>query len=98
MPVSEGREFRGFILSMCKTNYPYGCSEELISQAAADMGFAISPAQISGHIEYMKEKGYVRLDELKSGGFSREIVRITAKGIDLLDRAIPEDPGILIPL
>lgn len=98
MPEGEGREFRGFILSMCKTNYPYGCSEELISQAAADMGFAVSPGQISGHIEYMREKGYVRVDELKSGRFIREIVKITARGIDLLDRVITEDPGILIPL
>jgi DNA-binding PadR family transcriptional regulator len=98
MPAGEDREFRGYILSMCKTNYPYGCSKELIGQAAADMAFAFSPAEISGHIEYMREKGYVRVEELQSGRNVREIVKITAKGIDLLNGHIPEDPGILIPL
>jgi DNA-binding PadR family transcriptional regulator len=98
VPVNEGQEFRGFILSMCKTNYPYGCSEELIANGAADVGFSVSPVQISGHVEYLKDKGYVRVEEVKSREYSRHIVHITPKGIDLLDRVIPEDPGILIPL
>lgn len=93
--ASETPELRGFILSMCKINYPYGCSEELIDKAVNDNQFAASPAILAGHIEYLKEKGYVRVEKISASGLKRTIVHITPKGIDLLEGNIPEDPGIL---
>lgn len=98
MAATETQELRGFILTTCRVNYPQGCSEELIFRTVAGMGFAASPAEIRGHIEYLREKGYVRVEELRHGAISRVVVYITPKGIDLLEGSIPEDPGILAPL
>ncbi|AEG60029.1 hypothetical protein [Desulforamulus ruminis] len=95
---SEARELRGFILTMCKNNYPHGCSEKLIQIAVGENQFTSSPALIHAHLEYLEEKGYVRLEELqaKGLGISRKVVYITAKGIDLLEGSIALDPGVLV--
>jgi len=93
--AGENPELRGFILSMCKINFPYGCSEELIDKGVNDNQFAASPAILAGHIEYLKEKGYVRVEKISGGGLRRTVVFITPQGIDLLEGNIPEDPGIM---
>lgn len=96
--VNEARELRGFILTMCKNNYPHGCSDKLIATTVGENQFASSPAQIRAHLEYLEEKGYVRIEEVHAArlGVSRVLVYITAKGIDLLEGNIPPDPGVLL--
>jgi DNA-binding PadR family transcriptional regulator len=95
----EAKEIRGFILTICKYNYPAPCSLEVISLTIQENQFSISPAQIKGYIEYLEEKGYVRAAEKTSEvlGITRTVVTITAKGIDLMEGNIPPDPGILLP-
>ncbi len=100
MKISEAKELRGFILSMCKVNYPHGCSEQLVQITVSENDFAASPALLAGHFEYLEEKGYVRVEEARNDklGISRRMIYITAKGIDLLEGNIPPDPGILLPV
>lgn len=95
---NESRELRGFILTMCKHNYPHGCSEKLILTTLGENQFASSPALLRAHIEYLEEKGYVRIEDVQAHGLgiSRTLVFITAKGIDLLEGSIPQDPGVLL--
>ncbi|GBF34130.1 hypothetical protein DCCM_3242 [Desulfocucumis palustris] len=97
MIISQSKELRGFVLNMCKVNYPHGCSEQLIQTTAEQNQFDVSTGLIAGHIEYLEEKGYVRVDEIKNNRLKivRKMVYITAKGIDLLEGNIPEDPGVL---
>lgn len=100
MKFSEAQELRGFILSMCKVNYPHGCSEQLVQVAVSENDFSASPALLAGYIEYLEEKGYVRVEEARNDrlGIYRRVIFITAKGIDLLEGNIPPDPGILLPV
>lgn len=98
MNPNEAREMRGFILNMLQINYPNGCSEKLIEITLNENQFSISPSVIKTHIEYLEEKGYVRVEEVRSMGVVRTVVYLTAKGIDLMERSIPEDPGIILPL
>lgn len=95
--ISQSKELRGFILNMCKVNYPHGCSEQLITSTAGQNQFEASPGVIAGNIEYLEEKRYVRVDEIKNDrlGLKRKMVYITAHGIDLLEGNIPEDPGVM---
>lgn len=97
MIVNQSRELRGFVLDMCKVNYPHGCSEQLIVTTAKQNQFDVSTGLVAGHIEYLEEKGYVRVDEIKNERLkiNRKMVYITAKGIDLLEGNIPEDPGVI---
>lgn len=98
MFTNEARELRGFILTMCRHNYPHGCSDRLIAVTLGENQFSSSPALLRAHLEYLEEKGYVRLEEIRDShlGVSRVLVYITAKGIDLLEGSIPPDPGILV--
>jgi DNA-binding PadR family transcriptional regulator len=99
MLASEAREIRGYILVLCKHSYPYGCSEQLIGTFLAQSQFSCSPAEIKGHLEYLEEKGYIRMEELRVDKLKlhRVVAYITAKGIDLLEGSIPSDPGIMLP-
>ncbi|NPV70301.1 MAG: hypothetical protein HPY55_06605 [Firmicutes bacterium] len=100
MRLSDSRELRGFVLRVCQINYPHGCSEQLLQITLQENQFMSSPAALKADIEYLEEKGYVRVEEQNSErlGISRTIVYCTAKGIDLLERNIPADPGILLPV
>lgn len=95
---SEAKELRGFILCMCKVAFPEGCSDRLIEMKIKELQFESSPAMLKYHLEYLEEKGYVRLEErhVKDMGIGRLMVYATAKGIDLVEGNIPLDPGITI--
>lgn len=98
MSLNESKEIRGFLLLMCMVQYPGGCSDKLMALTLADNQLESSPAVIKFNLEYLEEKGYVRLEEKNDVRLSiaRMMAYITAKGIDLLERNIPSDPGIII--
>ncbi len=99
MNKNEAKELRGFILTICKVSYPGGASHQLINITLDNAQFAVSPAVVDGHIKYLEEKGYIRQEEAKcnSTGICRDMVFITAQGLDLMEGNIPPDPGILVP-
>jgi hypothetical protein len=50
------------------------------------------------HLLYLADKGYIRVESLDENPLSclEYTVVLTAKGIDLLDGSIRDDPGIVI--
>ncbi|MBE3574554.1 MAG: hypothetical protein IMW99_03730 [Firmicutes bacterium] len=96
MAAHEARMIRGRILRILDFAYPEGLALTMIGLTLADMEYAVSPALVSGYIDYLEEKGYVETHEAKADelGLSRRIAKLTAKGKDLLEGNIAADPGV----
>lgn len=92
----EARETRGRILKILDRAYPDELGDELISLTLNDINMCTGPALLRGHIDYLEEKGYVESRTLESEDLdiTRHMVRLTAKGKDLLEGSIPHDPGV----
>lgn len=94
--MNESAEIRGFILNACYRTYPHGCSDELLLKMLVENQFDVSPALVLGHLQYLEEKGYLRVEEIRTRHYFRRVAYITPKGIDLIDGNIPEEPGIML--
>ncbi len=94
----ESRIQRGQILKVLKVAYPGPASLELLEVTLNDRHCNASPASIKGYIEYLEEKGYVSADDERDDllGVTRTLVKLSAKGIDLLEGNIPADPGVAL--
>ncbi|MEG2765823.1 MAG: hypothetical protein RR910_08760 [Acidaminococcaceae bacterium] len=94
--IAAAKEVRGQILAILKRNYPYQTGDKLIYDILQDMQYTIGPAIISGYITYLEEKGYVETEEVKAYGEERRLCKLTPKGVDLTERNIPADPGVML--
>lgn len=95
MNPNELREIRGFILGLLNIQPDHGLSTKVIELSLDQSRFCISPGLVRSEINYLKEKEYVRVEDVSSRGISRTLVYITTKGIDLLQGSGPADPGII---
>lgn len=96
MKAEQARELRGAILVACRVGLPDGTSEGVLLSALAGLDYPVTQALLRTHLKYLEEKGYVRGEEVEHAGLSRNVWHITARGQDLLDGHIPDDPGILV--
>ncbi len=98
MRAREAREIRGWILRILNYNYPESLSVEAIALTLSDLEYVVTPLAVGGYLDYLEEKGYIetRQVEVRDAGISRRVARLTAKGKDLLEGNIPEDPGIYV--
>ncbi|KEQ23419.1 hypothetical protein [Paenibacillus tyrfis] len=96
MNTNEAKEIRGFILTILKVQYPSPASDRLISLTLNDSRLDSSIPKIRIHLRYLEEKGYVRTEEGNELGIQRTMATLTAKGIDLLDGSIADDPGVMV--
>jgi hypothetical protein len=92
----EIKIIRGRILKTLKTNYPYPAGSELLSSILTDAQYNISPPQVNAQLIYLEEKGYIEMKKAEIPGMniSRNLSKITPKGIDLLEGNIKADPGV----
>lgn len=95
MPLEE-KDLRYWILNIADKVYPREVSERTVSLSLAGIRYPVGPGELATHLAYLEEKGYIERSEVKSRelGESRPLVRLTAKGKDLLEHNIPDDPGI----
>lgn len=98
MNSQQQRELRGFLLRVCDVAHPDGCSEQVIVSSLAGVGISVSQVVLRSHLSYLEEKGYLRQEEIRdrASGLGRTVWYISAKGQDLLDGHIPDDPGIMV--
>lgn len=90
------KEARKWILRTLTKNYPQSLSVEFVAEVLQQLQLEVSLAEVEGHLAYLEEKGYVATEEvrLRDVGLRRKMARIRAKGIDLVDKLIPADPGV----
>jgi hypothetical protein len=94
----EARIIRGHIMQILKIAYPGPASLELLEVTLNDRSCPTSPAVIRGYVDYLADKGYVKVWEEKDDvlGVTRTLVKLTAAGVDLLEHNIPADPGVVL--
>lgn len=93
----EYRIARGEVLKMLYSMYPDAVGDNVIKNTFP----WITEPTIDGHIAYLVDDGYATREMIdhKQYAFSTAeyVVKITPKGIDLLEGNIPADPGIKNP-
>ena len=94
--VRENKEIRGWMLNIIDRAKPYGASFQVIEVTLTDLGFNVCETEIKAQLVYLADKGYVRYEPIERGGVVRHLNHITPKGVDLLERSIPPDPGVMI--
>jgi len=94
----EARIARGQILHILKIAYPGPASLELLETTLNDRKYPSSPAVLKGYLDYMADKGYVKVWEEHDDmmGVERTLAKLTAAGIDLLEGSLPADPGVVL--
>ena len=92
----RARDLRWWILTIAEKNYPREVAERLIGLALADVGYSASAGELGTHLAYLEEKGYIARSKAggRELGGTQVLVRLTARGKDLLEHNIPDDPGI----
>lgn len=75
--------------------YPFEeTGDEVIKDTLDEAEINTNIAVLAGHLAYLEEKGYIEVREAKDRGISMKMVRLTAKGKDLLEGNIDPDVGV----
>ena len=87
---------RGCILQILMVRYPDPISFSRLYVQLIGQGQEATERDLRFHLYYLQQKGYVMLEKLSAGRAEIEMqtVRLSARGVDLLDRRIDADPGI----
>lgn len=88
----EYRLHRGRLLKILYKAFPDGVNDDLIRLTLSQMGLHVTSGVLRGHCDYLKGKGYVEIEDIH--GKIDYLVKLTPKGIDLLESNIAADPGI----
>lgn len=81
---------RGLILKALDMMRFKDLSLSAIGAALAEWHCPASDNEIKTEIRYLEQKGYVVLAE------DGDAAVLTARGVDLLEQSIPEDPGVMV--
>jgi hypothetical protein len=89
---------RGKILYYLKLIYPQTAALHLLQAELDYFGYPVPLEELSFHIAYLAEKGMVSVEGVRGPYSQRNInlVKITARGIDLMDGRLPSDDGIYL--
>jgi hypothetical protein len=89
---------RGKMLYYLKLIYPQTATLPLLQAEMDYFGYPIPLEELSFHLAYLREKGLVELEGVRGPHSPRSInmVKITARGIDMLDGRLPADEGIYL--
>lgn len=87
------RRIRGAVLKLLAHQHPGPLDFKEIHFLLDDLDLTIREEELRSHLSYLKEKGFVKIEERKSGGILIEMVRITADGLNILD-GFQKDIGI----
>lgn len=93
-PNHTYRVERGRILKILYNAFPDGVNKDVLSLTMQEMSFHLTEGVLRGHCDYLAGKGYIEVDGDKGNFITDYNVKITPKGIDLLEENIPVDPGV----
>jgi len=89
---------RGKIMFYLNLIYPQTATFPLLQAELDYFGFPLPLDELHFHVAYLTEKGFVETETAR-GPHTRgamTLVKITARGIDLLDGRVPPDEGIYV--
>lgn len=96
LELTKKEILRREILMLCRMACDTGCSRQVIDSVAAKMGSDPGRSDIDSALYYLQEKQLLRLEKTGNRrlGIQRDIYFITGAGMDYLDGAGPDIPGI----
>jgi len=105
----RSKEFiRGKILYYLSLVFPHSSSMPLLQGELDLFGYPVPMEDLEYHVAYLKEKGYVAVDQVRGPRLEREgarpgslrsgltLVKITAQGIDYKEGRLPVDEGVYL--
>lgn len=103
LDILKTKEMRGHVLRLLNEERLDELSESTIVLALISMGYSTNEKELHGEIKYLQDKGYVISRPVKPKNIFVKMtiwmVRITAKGKDLVEGSPPKgDPGIILNL
>ena len=89
---------RGKVLYYLGLIYPQSATMPLLQGELDFFGYPVPVEELSFHVAYLAEKGYVTVEGVRGPHSHRNIslVKITARGIDYRDGRLPVDEGIYL--
>jgi len=91
--LAKNRRIRIALLELLKTVYPGALDQRALMFAMDNLGYPMPGGELSAHLRYLEEKGYLSSRERKGEGYDVSFAFLTAEGWDLLD-GIHEDGGV----
>lgn len=96
LEVNKNKAIRGYIIrALAKGNQNTLLVRQITNALVAD-GLIYSP-DISKHIEYLEEAGYIAFTSRTANTYNAyrkdAVIKLTRKGVDLLESTI-DDPGV----
>ncbi len=87
--LAEKEIMRKDILEVLEECEDEGASEELIAKCLARSGHSCTTDEVKRECSYLKGKELVEINHIenKTLGISRNVIKITSKGMDVLDGA-----------
>jgi len=100
MQAKANKRIRGEILILAKSGYPIPVEIRTLASSLLDRNITTT-SEITPHIDYLVGKGYLQfidqdaIERLLKGIISpNAFVKLTPKGVDLIDGHIDADPGV----
>lgn len=90
------RRMRGGILAYVRQAGDMGLTVRCIAIFLNSFHWKVTPATVEEDCTFLMGKGYLNKEDLRDevSGVERRVYRVTAKGLDLLQGAIPPDPEV----
>jgi DNA-binding transcriptional ArsR family regulator len=89
------RQIRGSILKLLSHQHPGPLEIREILFLLDDLDLGVTQEELRSHLGYLEEKELVRSEQRIAGGIKREMIRITANGLNVLHE-FAKDIGISI--
>jgi DNA-binding HxlR family transcriptional regulator len=84
------RRIRIAMLELLKTQYPGSLDFKVLRFSLDNLGYPLMEEDLSAHLRYLEEKGFLHCESRKRYGFDISFCRLTAAGWDLIDGHIRE--------
>jgi hypothetical protein len=93
----NNRRNRGQVLRLLQESGSDGLTPEGLAAVFRNAGKHGAADRIGEIATYLQDKGYVRIELIRDpiSGVKREVVRLTARGTDLLEGSLDDDPGVI---
>ena len=91
--TEKHKRVREIILRLLQKEYPHAVDSVVLRYAIDSLGYPLLEKEFDGHIEYLKEKGYIKKEVKGHSNMKIVLLSISAKGIDLLD-GIESERGV----
>ena len=97
LDIVRNKEIRGQILKILDLTNFSNLRDKIVLNALRDMGFNVAFTELIAQMKYLEQKEYIECrklkDKIKNG---MRVAKLTAKGKDLLEGNIEEDPGVTL--